>query len=321
MKNIVKINLRTERLIEQFDYYKFKYSYYLIELDYYISDNLWGVDITITSERDCKDIFKIFQVINELLFINYNYFFNIESYIENNKNIELSKYFNLKYIYSSKIFIIDNQVTTICNLINNKSIKEYKKLKNKFHLGLNSLFYLKSVSYENILIDHKFCILSQICEGYIESGPLENVIKQSKSDRIGFKDRITYYINKLDEYNKKYSLCIYKTLGIKKKTLLNQVEASRHTLSHYVLITDKKGNKKSKLNNYNYLFCYIILDYMLRLTIVDELGVNIDSNIIKENLYILHDYIYSIIHKNNIDTSNFKSNLYNFFNIGNEICV
>lgn len=77
MKNIVKINLRTERLIEQFDYYKFKYSYYLIELDYYISDNLLGINITITSERDCKDIFKIFQVINELFFINYNYFFNI----------------------------------------------------------------------------------------------------------------------------------------------------------------------------------------------------------------------------------------------------
>ena len=238
--------------------------------------------------------------------------------MEDDKKIDISQYFNLDYIHSSVSLITTGSVTLFPDVINNNTIKEYKKIKKVFHNGLNALFYLKSYKYDGILIDHRFCMLSQICEGYVESGRLENIIKSKKNGYIGFKDRLTYYVDKLDFYNRKYNLCIYKTLSIKKKTLLNQIETSRHALSHYVQIKDKKGNKKSKLNNYNFLFTYLILEYMLRIILLEELGVTINDSQLKEGLYILHDYIYSILNKEKLYVSNYKSNLYKLLNIGLE---
>ena len=54
---------------------------------------------------------------------------------------------------------------------------------------------------------------------------------------------------------------------------------------------------------------------MLRIVILEELGVIIDSNQIKENLYILHDYIYSNLKKDNFKIEKLKSNLYKILNI------
>ena len=315
MKKNVKVSLITDEFVEAFETYKLKYSYYAIEFDFNINDKMKEINISIFSDREYKDIFKIFLLIYELLFINYGYFFEIDSYMENDKKIDINRYFNLDYIHSSKILKTTGSVTTLPNLITNNTIKEYKKIKNVFHNGVSALFYLKSYKYDGLLIDHRFCMLSQICEGYIESGRLENIIKSKKNGKIGFKDRLTYYVDKLDFYNKKYNLCIYKTLTIKRKTLLEQIETSRHALSHYVQIKDKKGNNKSKLNNYNFLFTYLILEYMLRIILLEELGVKINEKQLRENLFILHDYIYSTSNKDKLDISKYKSDLYKLLNI------
>lgn len=317
MKKIVNIELRTNHLIETFDSYKFNYSYYIIEFNYFCDKNMWGIDVEIRSEKEYKDIVKFFLILDELLFLNYSCFFTISRYFEDGISTDFTKYINLDYLIPSNQNTINNSIAKISETINSNSIKEHKKLKDRFHYGLTSLFYLKCYRYENLLYEHKFCMLSQICEGYIESGPLEAMVNNGVSHRIGFKDRINYYIQELDYLNKKYNVSIYKTMKIKRKTLLNQITTSRHALSHYVKILDKKGKNQSKLNVYNFIFTYFILEYLLRIIMLKELGVKPDSVKIKEGLYILHDYIYSVVNENDLDVSNYKSNLYklNVFNL------
>ena len=311
MKNTAYISLRTNHLLDSFSEYKFSHKGIRTTLKYVIKDETYGIDIEISSDNSFRDIWKCFQTIHELLFINYGYFLYIKEYIENNETIDYSvKYNNLDFLDSYSSQFDFGGITSIPDLLNSKNINNYNKLKSKFSNGFYSLFYLNCVNYSKILIDHKFCILSQICEGFVESTNIEQIVKKSKKGKIGFKDRLTYYIERLNYYNNKYHVNLYYVLRIKRKTLLNQIEASRHALSHYILIKDKNGNNRSKLSPNNYLFTYIILDLMLRIVIFEELLIVVDENSIKETLYIYHDYIYSNTFKDNFDINNYKSGLY-----------
>lgn len=311
MNNTILVKFRTQKLIENFSLVFIKYSYYKIIAKYFISDGLYGIDLEIISKRNFTDIYKIVSIIHELIFLNFGYFLEIFEYLENDTIIDVSKYCNLDYINSFNSHF-KGYYTDINNLITNLSIRKYKMLKNKFLNGLNSFFYLESKKYKDILVDHRFCILSQICEGLIESSRLENVVSArvnniSRRRYINFKDRIEYYISELDYYNKKYMISIYKALRIKRTTFLEQMKNSRHSLSHYV-------KKKNKLRTTNYLFAYILLSNLFRIVILKELSVILNEDYIKESLYIIRDYIYTINFNNN-DFDKMKSSLYKLFGI------
>lgn len=226
----------------------------------------------------------------ELLFINNGYYFNIVSISVDDKHVDYKKYYNLDDIYTSREYVYYNPICKQTTAINSQSIRNYRQLKRKFHLGISALKYLKSERYSNVLYTHKYCILAQICEGFIESSHYELLLTQAKIIKIGnkkakpnFEERIEVFINKLDEINKKYSVAIYKTLGIKRKTLLEKLTNTRHQLSHYV-------KKEKIIVRDDYVYVFYLLESLLRILLLEEIGIKVDGNL-KKNFYVLHDFI------------------------------
>lgn len=292
MNNNIFIKLRTCYEIDEFKNFSLSFSNLNVEFLFFHENN-YGIDIRMIGKKDLKNCFKLFLIIHELLFLNYGYFFDIYKYYENDELIDYKKYCNLDCYNSHLIRNFSEKIADISELITKESIKSYKTIKNCFLNGLNGMFYLKCENYSKILIDHRFCIISQICEGFIRSTKLEKNVEQSLPNKrkVKFLDRIEFYIKKLDFYNKKYSLRLYKILKIQRKTLLKQIDGSRHMLSHYTIFKDNNGNNKPKLNNNNYLFMYIILEYILRIVILEEITVKLNEEMIENSLKNYKDFI------------------------------
>ena len=163
--NKLKVILKNDphkAILEDFSDFGFEYSDCDISYTY---ENL-QIIVIIKSKKSFKKLYEIFMLQYELLFINFGYFIPIAEYKENDEVSSFSKYNNLEYIYSQERYIKKDQIVSVSNIINNVVLDKFTKIKNKFSLGMISLYYIKSKRYERVLIDHLFVTLVQICDGY-----------------------------------------------------------------------------------------------------------------------------------------------------------
>lgn len=257
--------------IIEFSDFNFKYSKYKI---YYFYDYP-GVKIRIEGKASFEVLYKIFMLQYELLFLNFGYFFPIAEYKENNMMSRIENYMDVKYIYSQDVYIDNFQIASIPLLINNNTLTEYSKLKVKFGRALRALFYIKSELYANLLVDHQFTIITQICDGY------ENLVQDSEWTSI--KKAQEPYIDLLTSINKKYKLGIYKRLRTNKKSLLDRIVDTRNQYSHYI---DKP---KSIDKNELFPIYFRISELLLRVNICKGLGVTYEISTV-ENISAIGDW-------------------------------
>lgn len=274
--NNLKVILKNDphkAILEDFSDFGFEYSYFNISYNY---ENL-QITVTIKSKKSFKELYEIFMLQYELLFLNFGYFIPIAEYKENDEISSFSKYNNLEYIYSQERYIRKDQIVSVPNLINKTVLDKFANIKNKFSLGMISLYYIKSKRYERVLIDHLFVTLVQICDGY-------SLLKFNKPNKyFELKKTIKPYIDLLNELNDKYNLDIYGRFNANKDKISENICDTRHQYSHYI------RKKDSFRDGEDHILYFWLFDLLLRMIIFNDLGIIYEDSAI-ENIRSICDW-------------------------------
>lgn len=306
--NNVEIHLgvpKQKNIIDEFDTIEFNYYGYITKIEYI---SAFTFKIKIDSNFNDKLIFEYFSIILKLLFFNYGYFMEINSYKVNNEIVNYKNYCNLDFYESNIEYVNSYKITSISNVIKPLAIKKIKEEEQNHFLGLRALYYLKSGRYSGVLYDHKFTILCHILEGFIQNSSLEDAIlielrkKNPNKKKLYFKDRISYYTNKLLSISIKTNSSIYTILRETSKELPEKIKNTRNQYSHYV--------KKKKTIKIKYaIYYFYIMELIYRIIFLDRCGIKYDINL-KNNLQNIHDWILTntrnLIDENDYKTVNYK---------------
>ena len=133
MENIVNIileNYNNKPIILDTSKLKLRVNKYNIE--YNIKNG--KIYVTIKSKEKLFAIYKHFMIHYKLFFFNNGYFYKIKEYRENNKIIDIKKYIEIDVYKTNKENIKNYKITSIENLINRESIKEFNKLEKNINL-------------------------------------------------------------------------------------------------------------------------------------------------------------------------------------------
>lgn len=252
--------------------------------------------ITITSKENLPTIYRHFMIHYKLLFFNNGYFYKIREYKENSKVISTKLYSDIEAYETNNEYIKGYSITNIKDLINKEAITEFNKIEQKNRLLFYAFYYVHSNKYKSILCDHRFMILSQLCEGYIENSNHNKNIKTSD-----FKGRIGVYIDLFRKIDIKTDARIFEILNTYPEKIKKQIKNTRHMYSHYT-----KKNETIKGDKFIYL--YYILELSFRILVLEDINVKYGSEIV-ENLYSMHDWIMER-RKKNIKLEEYKSVLY-----------
>lgn len=274
--NKLKVILKNDphkAILESFSDFKFKYSNCNISYNY---ENL-QIIVTIKSKKSFKELYEMFMLQYELLFINFGYFIPIAEYKENDDISSFSKYNNLEYVYSQERYIKKDQIVSVPNLINNVDLDKFTILKREFSLGMISLYYIKSKRYERVLIDHLFVTLIQICDGY-------SILKFNKPNKyFELQKTIKPYIDLLNILNNKYSLDIYGRFNANQDKISKNICDTRHQYSHYI------RKKDSFRDGEDHILYFWLFDLLLRMIIFNDLGISYEDSAI-ENIRSICDW-------------------------------
>lgn len=236
--------------------------------------------ITIISSNEVSDIYKHFMIHYQLLFFNNGYFYKIIEYKENEKVINISEKYNNTGMYDTcDCFINSYKITNINKLINSENIKKMDNLLDNYGFIFRAFYYLFSKRYEKVLIDHKFMILSQICEGYIESSEHEKKIEGEKN----YSKRIKIYIDNFAKQDENQNSEIFQILGKDAEEIIDQITNTRHRYSHYV-------EKKNVIEDDMFWYYFVILELAFRMIILEDISIVLDNEM-EENLFLIHDWI------------------------------
>lgn len=295
MDNIVNITLKNYNNSPVIsDISSFKSSIYKYKVEYLFKDG--KLYITITSKEKLSTIYRHFMIHYKLLFFNNGYFYEIEEYKENNKIKNIKNYSNIEAYITNLEYIKNYRITNIKKIINKETIKKFKKIEQENILIFFAFYYLHSNKYNSILCDHRFIILSQLCEGYVE-----NTIHEKNAKTKDFKGRIGIYIDIFRKIDIKSNSKIFESLNTYPKKIKEQIKNTRHMYSHYT-----KKNKTIKGDNFIYL--YYILELSFRVLVLEDVSVKY-GNEIEENLFSIHDWIMEN-RKKNIKLEEYKSATY-----------
>ncbi len=272
----------------------FKVKYYKYNSEYIFKDG--RLYININSIEDVRAIYRHFMIHYKLLFFNNGFFYKIKEYKENDKIVDINKYGNIEIYITNKVYIKSYKITSIGNLINRDTIREFSKRDKKYKFIFQAFYYLHSERYQYVLCDHRFMILSQLCEGYIENSEYEKQITNKC-----FLERIGIYINYFRSIDKRINSKVFEVLNTYPKKIVKQIKNTRNKYSHY-----KK--KKKIIKGKNLIYLYYILELAFRILILSDVKT-IYSEEIKENMYTIHDWIMEGT-KENIKEEEYKSGVY-----------
>lgn len=298
MNNLVEIILKNYNnsyiLVEEEN---FNFSNRVYRSYYNLKDG--KIHIKIISNQNFKNIYNYFLLQYKILFFNNGYFYEIEEYKEDNKIINIKeKYCDLDIYISNNKYIKNYRILKLKDILNPKSIKKFKEIEEKNSLLFNAFYYLHSEKYKDILCDHRFIILSQVAEGYIENSK-HNLKLKEKS----FLQRILIYIKIFRKYDKLSKSNVLEILNENPKKLARKIKNSRNMYSHYI-------RKSEILKEDEYIYAFSILELGFRLLIIEDIGCVIKINEeIEENFCSIHDWILSNKYTN-LDINKYKSNAY-----------
>ena len=175
--------------------------------------------------------------------------------------------------------------------------------------AIHSIQYLVSIDYKHVVTDHKITLLTHIIDAVfnlndIERGKIRNEViskyRLEKPDRYLVK---TYYISKncLFNYHRKYNLGILNLLKVNQLKFISIVADTRNWNTHYL-----GQNKPARLKDGQQILQYFHICFvMLRIAIMNNIGVKPSDDMVKEVYFIIHDWIMDC---NAPNCKNYKSN-------------
>lgn len=161
----------------------------------------------------------------------------------------------------------------LCNIssesLNCKTLKNYELLKATLKYPLNSIFAIQS--YNNIYGEHRFVLASHAAEGIIEAKFDSEITNHS------FQGRMKFLFIPLLNANRKHKTKLFSSIGITQTVYFKLLTETRDFYSH--LAQERKRFTEGK----EFASDYWILSLAIRLFIIQEIGLNYDVQMFKEN--------------------------------------
>ena len=179
---------------------------------------------------------------------------------------------NVNLIRSSNRLCFISQETLNCT-----TLEKYVSLKAVLKYPLSSIFAVQS--YDNIYGEHRFVLASHAAEGIIEKK------YENKLSIHNFQSRIEFLFRPLLNANRKYNTKLFSSIGISRKNYFKLLKETRHFYTHL----SKK--RKCFIDGKEFISDYWILSLAIRLFIMQEIGVNYDIILFKQNALALAEWI------------------------------
>lgn len=259
-------------------------------------------EIIIVGRKKIDKLLILLAEIEELIFFYIGSFPRLISLKKNGNDIDFSNRID-KYITSNN-YVRNNLL--ICD-ISSETISEEKiiKMREMKKIPLYSLQYLVSEAYDKVVTNHKMTLLLHIVEGvYLNfcDSSVTNEIQQkiyskfpvSKSNRIGRFMVAVYWLsdNYLFRYHRKYNCNILQLLKMTKYKFISCLSDTRNWYSHFL-----NKDKENKLEEgQDFIICFEIVSYMLRLAVIDKISVPVIEANIQEYYYSIHDWILEVLY-------------------------
>lgn len=270
------------------------------------------LELNVCSENDYEELRTFCLELDCMMFLYLGSFPTIESIFYNG---ELQDITNLANRFTTDSRFIRSAMM-VCK-ITSETINEEIYLKFKEDILLTAFYsmqYLVSNAYKAILPVHRITLLSHVVEGVIDielerrkeiDSNLREKFKITTGDSLG-----KYFIGEsvvlsvFIEEDRLYNSEILEILGTSEYNFLDTIKNTRAWYSHMW----KQKEKINKLNDGKQMVTYFeIIYYAIRLYLIKEvLQLKLETELVREHLYILHDWI---VEKESLQYA-FKSNTY-----------
>ncbi|MEQ2471947.1 hypothetical protein [Laedolimicola intestinihominis] len=266
-----------------------------------VESNRQELIIQIYGRSGEEKVSKLFDELECLIFFYLGSFPLMELFYINEKEIDISKR-AVKYETSDN-FLKDNLI--ICDIdettVNQQRIEELRKINS---YPIYSFQYLLSKAYDHVITNHKMTLLLHIIEGLYnadknqlqaEKKEIYNKYPEAKKGVVGDYMAAVHWLCKkyFFNYHKKYACEIMPLLKVTRYKFMTRLAETRNWYSHF-LNESKKPLRIVK--GRDFIIYFEIVCYMIRLSVIDRMGVPINEGRVQEFYYTVHDWILEILY-------------------------
>lgn len=268
--------------------------------------------INICGRLGSKKMGKLLSELESLIFFYFGSFPLMELLYVNGMEMDISKR-AAKYETSDN-FLKDNLV--ICdineNTVNEQKIKELRKINS---YPIYSFQCLLSKAYDHVITNHKMTLLLHVIEGIYEADKhqlkaekqeIHRKYPESQKGFVGDYMVAVYWLCKkyFFNYHKRYACEILPLLKVTRYKFMTRLTETRNWYSHF---WDESKKPLRIVKGRDFIIYFEIICYMIRLAVIDRIGLPIDESRVQEFYYTVHDWILAIVY----DTDEpLKSNTY-----------
>ena len=288
---------------------KFDFQFDTCRIELYSSQE--KLHISISGRKNLCKLESLFFRIVSLLFIYLGSSPKLCEIKENNSALETSL-FSAKYIPSKTFYKKESFLCSINKKTLNSNILALFTVINE--TPIHSLQFLLSEAYDKMAMDHKITLLLHVIDGLVSdnnANNIKNYLSTKYPAQYKNKNKADYFCsvyyvckNYFFNYHRKFNCAILNLLKVNQFQFVQISADTRHWYSHFLAPTKRVNRLKT---GEEMLIWFDILQYAIRLMLISELNISVDSNIIQEYYYILHDWILNVKHNK---ADNVKSNAY-----------
>lgn len=244
---------------------------------------------------------KLLSDLENLLFFYLGSFPFMESLNINGNEMDISKR-AAKYETSNN-FLKDNLV--ICDIdettLNAQKIKELRKIS---LYPIYSFQCLLSKAYDHVITNHKMTLLLHVIDGLYEADKhqlqavkqeIKNKYPESRKGNVGDYMAAVYSLCKkyFFSYHRKYACGIMPLLKVTSYKFMARLSETRNWYSHFL----SESRKPLRIvKGRDFIIYFELVCYMIRLSVIDRIGVPISESRVQEFYYTVHDWILAIMY-------------------------
>lgn len=266
-----------------------------------LESNQQELIIQICGRSGKEKVRKLLSDLECLIFFYLGSFPLMELFYINGDEIDISKR-AAKYETSDN-FLKDNLV--ICDInettLNEQKIEELRKIGS---YPIYSFQCLLSKAYDHVITNHKMTLLLHVIEGLDEADKhqlqamkqeIQNEYPESRKGTVGDYMAAVYLLCKkyFFNYHRKYACGIMPLLKVTRYKFMARLSETRNWYSHF-LNESKKPLRIVK--GRDFIIYFELVCYMIRLSVIDRIGVVIDESRVQEFYYTVHDWILAIMY-------------------------
>ena len=302
--NSIKI-VTNHKVFESYHFKEFVFQYENIQINLSLDEKKFV--IVLLGRKSIKKMMDIFFIVYDLVFLILGSFPRREKVFINDLEVDTIKWVK-KYNTSSHYIEKESRLCEISlDTVNANTLKNMANIHNQ---TLSSLEYIVSEYYGHIVTYHRIVLMTHTIEGFFRHTKDYNLllqelkIKNTRKKKIDYIENVERVFRCFFYYHKKNNVQILKCIHLKNKQLFYKIIAdTRNDFSHFL-----ENNKHRMIEGKDMVYFIDLIFLADRLFILKEiLNLSIIDEQVKEYMYILHDWIDSMINKRN---TRFKSQRY-----------